>query len=243
MKKEPSFNQSEKEDSNPNMKSEHTVDTYKNTSIYKFSGTFNSFEIESTNPSNGKHAKIFSEISPGAQIEWERKMGRAYSFATRASYVFTRLKETTNNSFQFENHGLFSLGLGFGYSWNQYLQTRIHGQYFNQVFIKALSPGIATADYLNRIQWGIELNLLILERKIGSLNLKIDGLQNLSKSMNDYTMKESFGYSIAPQLNFKLDYAQLEFATRYKYQLEHSSISDQKNSQWYVQFGISFEVD
>jgi hypothetical protein len=205
-------------------------------------GTYDFYRIDSTSLDNQSEALILSEPSYGVRLLWNQLWSDKWASSLGLRYSSVQLTSPTVGQLENTTHSLGGVHLSGSYFLTPNLEAQFFANYGNYLFSRAITIGTARIDLISQTQVGFLLVPQLIQRQNLSLAFELGVFQNLPQSYTDYKVEKSDGYILAPRLRQKLDRYQIELKLKYESLKQTSSISEQKNTQVGVDFGVSYEV-
>ena len=205
-------------------------------------GTYDFYRIDSISSVNQSTALILSDPSFGIHGGWQQAWSNQFFSQVDFKYSQVKMSDTSSGILENASHDLGQVGLSFGYIVTPRLQANLFANYGNELYARAVNSGTATLDSVYRSQIGVSLVPDLFQHGDLDLDLELGIFQNSPQSTNLYTFDKSDGYILAPTLRKKLNKMQMELKLNYEAINQKSSISQQKNTQLGIEFGVSFGV-
>lgn len=211
-------------------------------SKFYISTNYNFYRIQSVSSSNNSSAVLVSDPSLGLDINWKQVWSGKFSTEVNLSYSNIKLQTISENTLQNANQNIGEVGIGLGYALNPVFQTKVNFLYGKELYSRSVSQGVATLDAIDGTQGRISLVSKLQTYNTFLIDIETGYIHDFQASANTYNINNGSGYFVLPRIRQKSKKFQLELSLIYSENTLSSSISEQKNTQFGVQFGIMFEV-
>lgn len=218
------------------------VQNFKTFSRLSAAGIYNFYRIDSKSSSSNSTAILLSEPSLGINLSWQQAWTEKFATRFYLSQSTVRMRDASSGTLLNGSKSLGEIGFELDYAITPNLTAKVDSGYGNHLLARAISAGSATLDSVYASRLGVAVVPTLIRKGDLSVDLQLGYFQIFPTSTNDYSLKTGEGFTLAPGLRHKLKKMQMELDLKYEDLRQSSSISNQKNKQVGIYFGLSFEV-